>query len=231
MSEISEPWLPSQIKSTPVPLEKRCEELRSELRNRQPLILAELSGVQYIESSGGRGQFTIGFWKIAQEFSWPELRPICNLVNGVNGGGSIPDQNSTLPPYVQALILYYLNTSDGTPLANKWISFADLPGGRTYAPAFQGYSGNEIVKKFGEDVSAFQKACTHIGGIRMDHADSAYIFSPLPRLPLLAVYWRGDEEFPSSCKILFDKSASHYLPLDACAVIGSLLTRKLISDH
>ncbi|MDL1911699.1 DUF3786 domain-containing protein, partial [Chloroflexi bacterium CFX6] len=54
-------------------------------------------------------------------------------------------------------------------------------------------------------------------------------FQPLPRVPLMTTYWLGDEDFPSSCKILFDESATHYLPIDACAILGSMLTRKIIA--
>ena len=48
-----------------------------------------------------------------------------------------------------------------------------------------------------------------------------------PNLPMLVTYWLGDEDFPSSCKILFDSSATHYLPIDGCAIAGRLLTQKL----
>jgi hypothetical protein len=55
------------------------------------------------------------------------------------------------------------------------------------------------------------------------------IFQALPRVPLMVTYWLGDEDFPSSCKILFDECARHYLPIDACAVLGGMLARKLIA--
>jgi hypothetical protein len=45
----------------------------------------------------------------------------------------------------------------------------------------------------------------------------------------MLTYWLGDEDFPSSCKVLFDESASHYLPIDACAILGGMLTRKIIA--
>ena len=44
----------------------------------------------------------------------------------------------------------------------------------------------------------------------------------------MVTYWLGDEDFPSSCKILFDESASHYLPIDGCAILGSMLVRRLL---
>jgi len=54
------------------------------------------------------------------------------------------------------------------------------------------------------------------------------VFQALPRVPLMLTYWLGDEDFPSSCKVLFDESASHYFPIDACAILGSMLTGRVI---
>jgi hypothetical protein len=48
---------------------------------------------------------------------------------------------------------------------------------------------------------------------------------------LLAVYWKGDDEFPPSYKILFEDIADEHLPTDACAILGSMLTGKLISQY
>ncbi len=39
-------------------------------------------------------------------------------------------------------------------------------------------------------------------------------------------YWCGDEDFPSSCKILFDSSASHYLPTDVMRHPGKYAERQ-----
>jgi hypothetical protein len=47
-------------------------------------------------------------------------------------------------------------------------------------------------------------------------------------LPLLAVAWPGDEDFPPAYRVLFDESAPHYLPTDVCAILGSFLTRRII---
>ena len=129
---------------------------------------------------------------------------------------------------MQAVLAYYFYTSDGAPLTGQWISFADLPDGRMYNSAFQGYSGDELVKAFGLNVDGFKLACERYGGTVTSVGDAAFIFYALPRLPLLVNYWCGDEDFPSSCKILFDSSVSHYLPTDVCAILGSMLTRKII---
>lgn len=125
-------------------------------------------------------------------------------------------------------MLYNLVTSDGTPLSEHWVSFADLPDGRMYHPAFQGYSGNEIVKRFGFELDAFREVCAKAGGKFVEIGSASFVFRALPCVPLLANYWLGDEDFPSSCRILIDEYACHYLPIDACAILGSMLAQKLI---
>ncbi len=134
----------------------------------------------------------------------------------------------------ELLLLYYLTTADGALETGQWISFADLPGGRFYNQAFQGYTGHELAKAFGSDKAAFERAAASLDGRLYPLGDAAFQFHILPHVALLIVYWQGDEGdesivFPASCQVLFDSSAGHYLPTDACAVLGSTLTRRLIA--
>jgi hypothetical protein len=193
------------------------DELRDALRQVSVDLLAERTGASYQAIGPGRGEFRLSLFDSPTVVTYPGLV-------GVN------KNDEELPLPFQAILAYYFHTSDGAPLSGQWVSFADLPDGRMYAQAFQGYSGNELVKTFGLDVGAFKSACEQGGGVATPLGDAAYVFYALPRLPLLVNYWCGDEEFPSSCKILFDSSVRHYLPTDVCAILGSMLTRKIIKN-
>ena len=215
MSEFTKNWRPSHSGTAAVFLADRADELRSALRIQDPSLVAARSGVSWLPLGAQRGEFHILFWGGDCVFSFPDLK-------GYNAGGE------PLPVFQEALLLYYLVTADGAPLRGNWVSFADLPNGRAYNAAFQGYSGDEISKRFGLNLDGFSQACLKAGGRSLQIGSSSYAFQALPRMPLLAAYWLGDEEFPSSCKILFDEAACHYLPIDACAVLGGMLTRKII---
>jgi hypothetical protein len=195
---------------------QRVEELRQVLHNRSPQQLAALTGASYTALDAGHGEFQLSLWKRPVRLTFPALT-------------AYPAQSQEmLPGFHQALLLYYFTTADGIPLSGSWISFAELPDGRFYNQAFQGYSGQELARSFGNNLNAFEQAAQSLGGMQQSIADAAFAFQALPRVPLLAVYWRGDEDFPPSCQILFDASASHYLPCDACAILGSTLTHQLI---
>jgi len=214
MSAFGKDWKPSRSGQVDAQFAARLDELRSTLRFQDPGLIAARSGVPYLTLGPGRGELHIPLWEDVCILSFPELI-------GYN------NHDDQLPDFQQALLLYYLITADGTPITNKWVSFADLLDGRMYNTAFQGYSGDEVVKAFGFDLDAFNQACLKAGGKSVDIGSASFTFQALPRLPLMITYWLGDEDFPSSCKILFDESANHYLPIDACAILGSMLVRKL----
>jgi hypothetical protein len=217
MTNFEQGWRPSRLENSSSQLAKRIHELRSTFQFRDPGLIAARSGVSYLILGANRGEFHIPFWGKAVILTWPNLT-------------GYSDTDDELPPIVLALVLYYLITADGTALTGNWVSFADLPDGRMYNTAYQGYSGDEIVKAFGFDLPAFQSACLKAGGKPVEVGSASFVVQALPNLPLLVTYWLGDEDFPSSCKILFDSSATHYLPVDGCAIAGSMLKKKLCSQ-
>lgn len=197
----------------------RIASLQDELTGMDPCVLASHTGAEYTAMGDAEGEFHLSLWKRPVVLAFPDWR------------GHDALSGRELPSIMQALLLYYFRLSDGTPLANRWIAFSELPDGRFYNPAFQGYSGKVIAREFGNDLEAFRRNASKAGGQehKQDPAlgDAAYVFQVLPHVALLAVYWCGDEDFPASCQILFDASVSHHLSTDACAILGSTLTHRL----
>jgi hypothetical protein len=139
------------------------------------------------------------------------------------------DTGETPTEFTQALILTYLVTADGTPPSGGWIAYRDLPDGMFYAQAFRGYAENRLVRELGEDgLDAFHQAAARLGGTTIEIGDAGYAFQLLPRASLAAVYWLGDEDFPSRASILFEDTAPHYLSTDGLAVLGSHLVNALV---
>lgn len=201
----------------PTRFAQRVEELRQTLVDADPYLLADRTGTVYSDEGESRGVFHLTLWGQDIQISYP--------------GFSCWDTKSreALPLFNQAMLMYYFTTADGVPLTGQWISFAELPDGRFYNQAFQGYSGRALAQHFQNDRVGFQAASIKLDGAPYPIGDAAYIFRALPRVSLLAVIWLGDEEFPSTCQVLFDAAASHYLPTDAYAILGSTLTRRLIA--
>jgi len=209
--------LQSQIDRTATLL-RRIDELRDGLRQVDPFELALLVRGEYSAKEPGRGELHLELWGREVTVSFPAL-----VACDTNG--------KELNPALQALLIYHFHTTDGTPVAERYIAFSELQDGRFYAQAFQSYTGDELRRAFDDERHRFELSAQKMGGHPYHLGDSSFTFDFLPRVKLLAVFWRGDEDFPSTYQILFDGAVAHHLPTDACAIAGSMLTRMIISAN
>jgi len=138
------------------------------------------------------------------------------------------DAGAAAPSLTQSLLLTYLYTADGTPPLDRWIGFRELPNGLFYAQAFQGYTGDELVRDLKGDVAAFKRASEKLHGAALASGDAGYVFRVLPRLKLAVIMWSGDDEFPAQAQVLLQESAPHYLMAEGLAIVGSLLIGQLV---
>ena len=51
-------------------------------------------------------------------------------------------------------------------------------------------------------------------------ADLVLVVEPLPKVPILCLFWDADDEFPASFQFLFDAAAQTYLDLECLAAVG-----------
>jgi len=130
--------------------------------------------------------------------------------------------------FIQSIILTYLVTADGTTPSSRWVGFRELPDGLFYVQAFQGYTGDRLVRELGGGIEAFRRAGERLGGGPLEIGDAGYVFRVLPRVHLGLVYWEGDEEFPSQARVLFEDTAAHYMPTDGLAILGSQLVGRML---
>lgn len=190
--------------------------MRAQVRGQDPHLTAHCSGATVVAGAAGGVALELRLWDTLYHIAWPEVR----AVEAASGQPCRAD--------VEAALLYYLCTADGTPLAGQWIGFQELPEGAFYGRAFQGYSGDELVRHFRDDLEAFRRAAERAGGAPLPLSDAGFSFLTLPRVPLTIVYWLGEEGIPTRAQVLFDRAASHYLPTDVLAILGAQLIRRTI---
>lgn len=200
------------------PLERRSDELREDLFHREVDQLAELTGTR-LRTVSGVSIFEFLYWDKPVQLSSRDYF------------ARDPESHQPLPPIHQAMILYYFHSSKGSPTTGKWISFSELEDGQFYNSAFQGYTANKLTQYFQTDYDKFEARNEDLCGERVDFGDGAFRYQILPQLAILIVYWKGDDEFPPSYKILFEDIADYHLPTDGCAILGSMLVGKLMAEY
>jgi Domain of unknown function (DUF3786) len=152
--------------------------------------------------------------------------------------GEVINQTTGKPAHASIAIVlwHYLLTADGTPPADRWLTFRELPHGLFYAQAFAQHAENLLAEKFGSDIEGFCRAAAALGGQTLTAApaaglappDAAYRFQAFPRLALAVQLWEGDDEFPGRVQVLFDAASSHYLPTEDLSGVGDWLAHKLM---
>ncbi len=187
---------------------------QQELQKLEPYRTAYMAGCDYHPGEGG-GRLVVPFFGQNYDVTFPEVKVHSST-------GEPPDVTTSL------IILHYLLQADGVQPSDQWIAFRELPDGLVYDPAFQGRSAQRLARQYGRDADAFAAACEALGGERLTFGDVSCMFRILPRIRMAVILHLADEEFGAAVNVLFDASAGHYLPTEDLAVLGGMLTSRLV---
>ena len=185
-----------------------------DLKKLDPHIVSYKGACEFDADEEG-GCFWIRFFGRDYVVRFPDI-----LVN--THDGQEPDMATRL------IILHYLVHADGAPPADQWIAFRELPSGRVYDVAFQARTSARLARAYGMDEKGFAAAAKALGGDRLTYGDASFLFRLLPRVSMAVILHMGDEEFGPNVTVLFDAAAGHYLPIEDLAVLGGMLTSRLI---
>jgi len=132
---------------------------------------------------------------------------------------------------LQVLLEHYAK-SEPTEERGKLVKFANLPGGHAYEKAFLERAVRPIAATFGDRPEKIVACAWRLGGQELTFGDCSVEIPALPHLPLTFIAWRRGD-FPAEANILFDETASKYLPTEDLAVLGELATARLLraSEH
>jgi len=129
--------------------------------------------------------------------------------------------------HIFAVLLGHYALANPTPLTGTLVKFKDIPGGYAYEGAFVQRAIEPIAEVFGEKPDELAKAAKLLGGIPLNLGDASVEIVALKGIPLTYILWTA-EEFGASATILYDQSASDYLPTEDLAGLGELATVRLI---
>jgi len=112
------------------------------------------------------------------------------------------------------LLLHYLDRASGAPASGQEITFAQLPGVEVYLPVFRARTIDRVVRSFGRRPELLTEAVRTMEGREVEYGDVGVAVPALPKVTIVFVLWRGDEEFEPAGNILFDSRIGEYLPTE-----------------
>lgn len=155
-----------------------------------------------------------------------------NLQLAINPSQQIIYQTNKIPIQdfeLKLLVLYYLLNAKSIPTQNKWISEKQLKRGSLFFTNIHELPQKQIIDMVERDTNLFLKKANQFGGLLKDFGDISFQFNILPRIPIICIYWKRDEEFPASVQYLFDSTIESHFPLDVILAMVNVFV-KIITD-
>jgi len=133
-----------------------------------------------------------------------------------------------------AILLYnYLASQGKGDSTGTWITFQTLPNSVSKTKTLKRLEG-ELAAHFAGKQQQLEKAAVLLKaepvGIAED-ADLQLVFRPLPKVPVLLLFWEADpeEDFPAQVHFLFDGNVSDYLDLESLLFLVEQLSNRLMA--
>jgi len=198
-------------------LEEAYDELIRQAKRIDPLKIEETTGSKY--RGDGVPRVVIPFLH-----SWFVLRLLPYGIRAEH-----PDLDS-LP--LKVLVLRHIvtaaeNEGAAVRVMGTWIDVRSLHHGAVLGAHFSRSIRDILDRFFGFGYEERISRVLRWSGKPLDLGDEGYLFHFFPRVPIALMLWRGDDEFPPYSKILFDVSASNYMPTHGLAALAEFLVHRL----
>jgi len=137
---------------------------------------------------------------------------------------------SELASYVSVLVLHYLTGARPGHVSDEWVTFRELEAGQFYLAAFRARSIDRLEPVLGSRPHDLAAAAEPLCGEPIEFGDAGVRIAVMPKVHVGIVVWAGDEELSPSVTILFGRTAAEILPTEDLAVVGGLVTGRLIKQ-
>jgi len=131
-----------------------------------------------------------------------------------------------------AILLYnYLASQGRQEPTGTWITFQSLPNSVSKTKTLKRLEG-ELAAHFAGKQAQLQERSLGLGATpskTAGDADLQLTFRPLPKVPVLLLFWESDpeEDFPAQAHFLFDGNVAHYLDLESLLFLVEQLIDRL----
>jgi hypothetical protein len=112
----------------------------------------------------------------------------------------------------------------------QWIDCRSLQHGAVLGAHFSRAVDQMLRKYFSLGSDRTLAQALKWGGRPVEMGDEGFVFKVFPRLPMVLMHWRGDNEFAPYSKILYDVSASNYMPTHGLVALTEFLLQRLSEE-
>ncbi len=164
----------------------------------------------------------------------------------ISDSGIRTSDGSDLDRWEQVFLYNHMAQGGKRLPVGRWKAFDQIPNTVSKVKSMKAHVEDVLQNRFAGKVDDLRRACEGCGGVTATEADLpdgeggsdvATVFRPLPRIPILLLFWDADpqEGFDARAKLLFDETIVEHLDIESIVFLSEHLTRRLCAhadgDH
>ncbi|MDO4337333.1 MAG: DUF3786 domain-containing protein [Eubacteriales bacterium] len=140
-----------------------------------------------------------------------------------------PERRLAFNTIISIYNLFYYSKPDAKN-KGEFVPFRLVKRAAPFDPAFQRTIIKPLARTFSGRPEQLEKACLSLKGTPVRQGDVGYIIHAFDCIPVMVVFWDGDEEFEAQANILFDANITDFLHEETVCCIASDLVRRLAEE-
>ncbi len=140
----------------------------------------------------------------------------------------VPGRPAYEPSFDEAMAIYNFlyYAKPGAVNSGEWVPFRDVKDAGIFEGAFERQVLEPSARRFAGRPEAFLEAGRRLGYEHLPYGDAAFLVPAFFCVPLQAIFWDGDEEFPAKMNLLFDKNVTSFLHPESVVMLGAECMRQ-----
>jgi len=151
--------------------------------------------------------------------------------------GQISKRNGdSLNRWEQVFIYNHIAQGGSREPTGNWKGLVELPNTVSKVKSMQSHVEKPLIERFRGKGDQLIQAGQAIGGQAVDNkisgADAALLFKPLPRIPIMLLFWDGDsrEGYDAEIKLLFDETIGEHLDIESIVFLSERIKQLLCEE-
>ena len=146
------------------------------------------------------------------------------------------DDGTPLNRWEQVFVYNHMAQGGSVLPTGQWKGLEAIPNTVSKMKSMKSHVEEPLVTRFGGRSEDLRAAAEMLGGRdaagEMHSADLAFVFTPLPKIPLMLLFWDEDKEdgFEARVKLLFDETITEHLDIESIMFLSERLMQLLCGD-
>lgn len=140
---------------------------------------------------------------------------------------ALADGRGSMGPQERALILRMIAAARPLTEKDSFISFREFPGGFAYWNIFRSRTVDMLTRRIGNDRERLMRGLSSLPHRMIDTKEIGAEIFVLGDIALRLAYSAGDDEFPPSAEMMFQRSARRILSTEDAVVLASIVCREI----